>query len=486
MRLAVDDLARAGVARAARRRRRCRRHRPAATASASPLRLGRTAASPQARFGVHAAARPPPRPRPGAPTQAEGASAARRRRRSASRDCLAEREIPRAERASAPRWPSTPSHAALADALAALPRPLPGRRAHGRRHVGRRRLRGGAAAHRAIAATTPSASPCGSGSTRTRPTPRAPAARPTPCAGRAPPATRSASRTSRSTRATASARSWSQPFVDDYQAGRDAEPVHHLQRRLPHRRCSPTRPHGSGADRLATGHYARLVPHGDGALVAPGRRPRQGPVRDARTRAARRCSARLAFPLADAHKQDVRARGRGAGLAAATAPREPGRLLPRRRRPARLPRSPWRRPAARRDPSDADGAVLGRHEGAVAFTIGQRRGLGVAAAEPQYVRSVDAAAGHRHDRAAAPARPARGRADRRHAAPPGLAGARAPARAHGRRGGDGRDVARGTAACASTSRSSRSRRVRSRCCTTTRASSSAPARSLRRAGRCRA
>ena len=35
--------------------------------------------------------------------------------------------------------------------------------------------------------------------------------------------------------------------------------------------------------------------------------------------------------------------------------------------------------------------MLGRHEGTYNFTIGQRKGLGVAAAEPLYVVAVDAA-----------------------------------------------------------------------------------------------
>ena len=34
---------------------------------------------------------------------------------------------------------------------------------------------------------------------------------------------------------------------------------------------------------------------------------------------------------------------------------------------------------------DLEGRVLGRHEGIVDFTVGQRRGLGIAAAEPLYV-----------------------------------------------------------------------------------------------------
>jgi tRNA-specific 2-thiouridylase len=40
---------------------------------------------------------------------------------------------------------------------------------------------------------------------------------------------------------------------------------------------------------------------------------------------------------------------------------------------------------------DLDGRVLGRHEGIIHFTVGQRRGLGVAAGQPLYVLRLDAA-----------------------------------------------------------------------------------------------
>ena len=43
---------------------------------------------------------------------------------------------------------------------------------------------------------------------------------------------------------------------------------------------------------------------------------------------------------------------------------------------------------------DLDGNVLGRHRGIEFFTVGQRRGLGINAGEPQYVISIDAE-GHR-------------------------------------------------------------------------------------------
>ena len=43
------------------------------------------------------------------------------------------------------------------------------------------------------------------------------------------------------------------------------------------------------------------------------------------------------------------------------------------------------------DVVDVDGRVLARHGGAAAFTVGQRRRLGVSGPEPSYVLEVDAA-----------------------------------------------------------------------------------------------
>ena len=46
--------------------------------------------------------------------------------------------------------------------------------------------------------------------------------------------------------------------------------------------------------------------------------------------------------------------------------------------------------AAPGDIVDTDGRVLGRHDGIIHFTVGQRRGLGVAAPDPLYVVALDA------------------------------------------------------------------------------------------------
>ena len=38
---------------------------------------------------------------------------------------------------------------------------------------------------------------------------------------------------------------------------------------------------------------------------------------------------------------------------------------------------------------DADGTAVGTHRGAAAYTVGQRRGIGVALGEPRYVSRID-------------------------------------------------------------------------------------------------
>jgi tRNA-specific 2-thiouridylase len=43
---------------------------------------------------------------------------------------------------------------------------------------------------------------------------------------------------------------------------------------------------------------------------------------------------------------------------------------------------------------DLDGQVIGRHQGIIHFTVGQRRGLGIASSAPLYVVRLDAASRH--------------------------------------------------------------------------------------------
>ena len=138
----------------------------------------------------------------------------------------------------------------------------------------------------------------------------------------------------------------------------------------------------AGAERLATGHYARIVDHGGRLLLARGADERK----DQSYMLARldpRLLERISFPLGESSKDEARAEARTAGLAVA------GRA--ESQEACFLAGGDYRDFLARHGLGaapgrivDAAGAELGEHEGFWRFTPGQRRGLGVAAPEPLY------------------------------------------------------------------------------------------------------
>ena len=145
-----------------------------------------------------------------------------------------------------------------------------------------------------------------------------------------------------------------------------------------------------GADALATGHYVRRVAGPEGTRAPPGgrwcARPELLPLRD---------DARAAGVPALPPRRH--AEGAGAGASRAARPRgrgqagQPGHLLRAvgpLRRGDRTAAPRCRRAGRYRG---RGGRVLGRHEGIIHYTVGQRRGLGIAAPEPLYVLAVDAA-----------------------------------------------------------------------------------------------
>jgi len=139
-----------------------------------------------------------------------------------------------------------------------------------------------------------------------------------------------------------------------------------------------------GAERLATGHYARIADDGEGPLLAGAADAAKdqsymlAAVRPATLR-------RLRFPLAGLTKREVRAIAARAGLPVATrAESQDLCFLAGEGKRAFLARHA-RRGGEPGEIVDSSGAVLGRHPGYRHFTVGQRRGLGIAAGEPRYV-----------------------------------------------------------------------------------------------------
>lgn len=151
-----------------------------------------------------------------------------------------------------------------------------------------------------------------------------------------------------------------------------------------------------GADKVATGHYAR-VSERDGRFELA--RPRDVKKDQTYVLAILTQSqlARSVFPLGDLEKPEVRDRARAIGLERVAAKKDsveicfvPGGDY----RPLVRERLPADHAAIRQgDFVDTAGRVIGRHEGAIGFTIGQRRGLGQGFGKRAYVTAVDPSSG---------------------------------------------------------------------------------------------
>jgi tRNA-specific 2-thiouridylase len=139
----------------------------------------------------------------------------------------------------------------------------------------------------------------------------------------------------------------------------------------------------AGAERLATGHYARVVERDGRLLLARGSAAAKDQSYMLASLDPRRL-ARVSFPLGEQDKDVTRAEAERAGLAAANRPESQEACF--------LAGDDYREFLRRQglEPREGtvvgeDGAELGRHDGFWRFTPGQRRGLGVAAPEPVYV-----------------------------------------------------------------------------------------------------
>ena len=144
-----------------------------------------------------------------------------------------------------------------------------------------------------------------------------------------------------------------------------------------------------GAARLVTGHYARVADDGAGPLLAPA----ADPAKDQSYMLAALPTAllgRLGFPLAELAKPRVREIAARHGLAVARKPESQDLCF----LAGEGKRGFLRRHGGLRDRDgeilDRGGRTLGRHRGHHHFTVGQRRGIGVATGDPLYVLSTDA------------------------------------------------------------------------------------------------
>ena len=143
-----------------------------------------------------------------------------------------------------------------------------------------------------------------------------------------------------------------------------------------------------GARFVATGHYARRTVYGGRAAIAQSRTKDQSYMLWYIDPA---WQERLLFPLGEAaSKEAVRGAARDMGLPSADAPDSQDIcFVPDGDYAAFLERRGLTAPPG--DIVDDEGQIIGRHRGLYRYTVGQRRGLGVAAGERVYVSRLDRA-----------------------------------------------------------------------------------------------
>jgi tRNA-specific 2-thiouridylase len=146
-----------------------------------------------------------------------------------------------------------------------------------------------------------------------------------------------------------------------------------------------------GAERLVTGHYARIVDDGEGPLLAAA----ADRVKDQSYMLAALPPSmlpRLGFPLTDLTKSEVREIAARHGLSVARKPESQDLCFLSGQGKRRFLRRHGGMDDREGEILDRSGRAIGRHRGHHNFTVGQRRGIGVSAPEPLYVVAKDAAA----------------------------------------------------------------------------------------------
>jgi len=176
-------------------------------------------------------------------------------------------------------------------------------------------------------------------------------------------------------------------FAETYRRGETPIPCIRCNQRIKFRDLLGTA-RDLGASALATGHYVRRIAGPDG----PELHRAQDGARDqsyflfATTRAELDF---LRFPMGGFAKRETRALARRFGLAVADKADSQDICFVPQGSYARLVERLRPEAGEPGDIVDTAGRMLGRHRGIAHFTVGQRKGIGIAASEPLYVLRLD-------------------------------------------------------------------------------------------------
>ncbi|MGI6037157.1 MAG: tRNA 2-thiouridine(34) synthase MnmA [Limnochordia bacterium] len=175
-------------------------------------------------------------------------------------------------------------------------------------------------------------------------------------------------------------------FVDEYRRGRTPNPCIVCNKRIKFGHLLE-KAKGLDAQYVATGHYVRVKQVGDRYLLYKGRDIGKDQSY-ALYNLTQEQLAHSLFPLGDFTKEETRQKAAQLGLRVASKPDSQEICF--------IPDDDYRRFLRDYAPEtlqpgpivDAEGRVLGEHQGIAFYTIGQRKGLGISAPHPLYVHDI--------------------------------------------------------------------------------------------------
>lgn len=146
-----------------------------------------------------------------------------------------------------------------------------------------------------------------------------------------------------------------------------------------------------GCDKVITGHYADIVKTEDGRFAVKRAADTKKDQSYMLWGLSQEQLALLEFPLKDQNKDDLRQKAESRNFSAAKSKESMDICF--------LPEGNYGEFVESRTGKstpgnfvDKDGKVLGRHKGIIHYTVGQRKGLGIALGQPAFVSRIDPAA----------------------------------------------------------------------------------------------
>lgn len=174
-------------------------------------------------------------------------------------------------------------------------------------------------------------------------------------------------------------------FKDEYLIGRTPNPCIVCNRQLKFGfLLDKARAAGIDFNYFATGHYARIVKSGARYLLKKAS-DRSKDQTYFLYGLSQKQLAQVVFPLGTYTKPQVRELARALGLETADLPESQDFIDGRNYAPL-FAESEIREGEV----VDENGCLLGKHRGIIHYTVGQRRGLGIAADRPRYIIDIDA------------------------------------------------------------------------------------------------